>query len=880
MKTDIDEVSIEINSNSQQAATGLNTLKQSISKLYSSLDVTLSKMSKFNNELNNLKKNLSQKMSINIDTSAIDKVKEKIKGIENASGKTSGTEGTKEVSNNLDVATKKANIFDSVMKRVKNTLAQIAPAISKAISIIPTISSTISSTMSKAIGNINNKIKTIEDAFSRVKNKVSEIFKGVNFNKKLGGAEATKGLSDGLENTGKQASVLGNIIGKVKETIAQIAPNISKVVPILSKVTSSIGKAIDGVANKVKKIKDAFIKVKDKMLGFFKGSNIDGGIKKLAKYAMALFSIRGTYALLNSAANRWLSSSNIAAKQLSANMEYLKFAAGSSLAPIIEYLVNLIYRLLKAIQTVVYYLTGMNIFAKAFASDMKSAAGSAKEAAKALAPFDELNVIDFGSASGGGAGEVAPSIDLTKVDTNLSGLSEKLYNFFKPLKDSWDVYGGELVAQLKTTASQVGGLIASVWGSFENIITNGTIYKSLELILQIIGNIAEAFANAWNYNGNGDAIIQNLANAFNNLLIAINNVVKSKGFQDFLNWMTTKFKEISEKIASINWQPLVNELAKIGGAIGQLALTVLSGLVDVLKWFIEHPQVAEIIFGIYLAFQAFSTLGTVIDIINEIETVFEFLSVSGLGTTLLGIVAVIGGAVMAISNFFSMLQEGFSWVKEVFMVLGIAIAAVGAVILGIPAGVAAVVAAIVAVIATIVVVIKDNWNAIADFLSSIANWIYDNVIAPVLSVVTPIVEKVNEIISTIWQIIVAVFSVVANWINNIVIKPVLNFFSKLWNGIIEGVKNIWNTIVSVFKPIADWIYNNVVKPVSDFFSAAFTFIGDAVSGIIKGAINGVLSTVENIINFFINGINNVVDIINAIPRSKYIKNNITIITKI
>ena len=73
------------------------------------------------------------------------------------------------------------------------------------------------------------------------------------------------------------------------------------------------------------------------------------------------------------------------------------------------------------------------------------------------------------------------------------------------MKESWDNYGTGLIEQVKASAGQVGGLIASVWGSFENIITNGTVYSILENILSIIGNIADAFKNAWNHNGNGDA---------------------------------------------------------------------------------------------------------------------------------------------------------------------------------------------------------------------------------------------------------------------------------------------------------------------------------------------------------------------------------------
>lgn len=186
----------------------------------------------------------------------------------------------------------------------------------------------------------------------------------------------------------------------------------------------------------------------------------------------------------------------------------------------------------------------------------------------------------------------------------MSPLAQKLYNFFKPLKESWDIYGPELLGQMHMTASQTGYMISSVWGSFENIITNGTIYTSLELIFSIIGNIAEKFANAWNYNGNGDAIVQSLANAFNNLLSAIDNVIKSEGFQEFLNNCSDKFRIIAEKIESIDWQPLVDALTNIGTTVGGVALDILSRLVDVFKFFVEYPELIGIILGIVIAIKA------------------------------------------------------------------------------------------------------------------------------------------------------------------------------------------------------------------------------------------------------------------------------------
>ena len=476
--------------------------------------------------------------------------------------------------------------------------------------------------------------------------------------------------------TGKQ-SIWSKVIDKVKTAIAGIKKN-----------TNSTGSAFQAVANISDKVKSGcnqILKITTKVVTKIKqmGTGFKQGLTHVLKYAGALFSLQTIYSTLSSAAQSWLSSQNAGAQQLSANIEYMKYALGSVLAPVIQTITNLVYQLLKAIQSVVYALTGVNIFANASAKSYASMADSAKKANKETKQLagvhSEINNIQStdDSNSGSSSGSVAPSFDLSQVDSQMSAFAQKLYNFFKPLKESWDKYGPELVSQIKATASQVGYLISSVWSSFEKIITNGTVYSILENILAIIGNIAQAWANAWNYNGNGDAIIQNLANALNNLLGAINNVVSSPEFQNWLNECSNKFREISEKIANINWQPLVDALFEIGSSIGTIALDILSGLVSIFAWFVEHPTVAEIILAIATAISVVvGVIQVIVSIYNTWKTATEALSIvsgllntsmSGLIIIIVAIIAVIALIVLAIMNWDKITQalaDTWEWIKE------------------------------------------------------------------------------------------------------------------------------------------------------------------------------------------------------------------------
>lgn len=459
---------------------------------------------------------------------------------------------------------------------------------------------------------------------------------------------------------------------------------------------------------------------------------------------------------------------------------------------------------MKAIQSVIYAFSGINIFAKATASSMKNTSKSAKDTSKSLSSVhsEVSNVSEKDSSNENG--DISPNIDLSQVDGQMNGFAQKLYDFFKPLKDSWDIYGTGLIEQVKTTAGQVVGLIASVWGSFENIITNGTAYSVLENILAIIGNIAEAFSNAWNFNGNGDAIIQNLANAFNNLLTAINNVVKSEGFKSWLNSCSEKFAKISEKLASIDWQPLINALSNIGETIGTVALDILSGLVSIFKWIVENPIVAEILLSIAVAIGIVSTvlsvLSTVMAVLTPIATGLG-VSISSLILPILGIIAILT-AVIAIVI---LVVQNWEWLSqkaiEIFNAIG--------------------------------QFFSNLWQGICDIFSGIGQWFSDRFNEAVQGIKNAFSE-VGNFFSGVWQGICNVFGNVTNWFKD--------KFSQAW----QAVKNVFSKGGQVFDGIKDGILNGlktvinaIIKGINKVISIPFNGLNTALRKIKGLSIAGI-----------------------------------------
>lgn len=612
-----------------------------------------------------------------------------------------------------------------------------------------------------------------------------------------------------IQQTTSKQSMWNNVVNKVKTSIAGLKKN-----------TNSTGSAFESVANISEKVKNGcsqILKITGRVVTKIRqiGTGFKQGLTHILKYAGALFSLQTIYSALSSSANAWLSSQNAQAQQLQANIDYLKNSFGSVLAPVIEYIVNLVYQLMKAIQSVVYALSGVNIFANASAKAYSSMAGSAKEANKETKQLagvhSELNNIQSneGGSSGSGGGIATPSFDLSQLDSQMSPLAQKLYDFFKPLVDSWNMYGASLVEQVKLTASQIGELLSAVWGSFEKIITNGTIYAILGNILAIIGKIAQAWANAWTYNNNGDVIVQNLANAFNNLLVSINNVVSSPEFQEWLNNCSDKFREISEKIGSIDWQPLVDALFEIGSTIGTVALNILSGLVDVFKWLAENPAVAEVLLAIAVAIGVVSTaisiVSSVMAILNPILQTTEITLMP-----LIGIIVGIMAGLAALIAVVILVVQNWEWLCEQAQIIWNAIAEF----------------------------FTNLWQGICNTATNIWNGIKDffvNIWTGISTFFSNIWNGIKNVAMTIWNAITTVISNVINDIRN-TISNVLNAISTVWN-------NIWNSIKNVVVSIWNGIWGAIKSVINSILGGIESF----VNGVIRG-INWVLGGISKVAN--------------------------------
>lgn len=150
---------------------------------------------------------------------------------------------------------------------------------------------------------------------------------------------------------------------------------------------------------------------------------LKNSVKSVVRWALAFVGIGSAINFLRSSIST-ISQYNT---QVATDIEYIRFALASTLEPVIIKIINLVKTLLYYVGYIAKAWFGVDLFANAsvdkFKKNEKSLGGMAKQAKevnKQLAGFDEMNVLqdnsDTGGGGGGGAGGDLPSFDLSQFD--------------------------------------------------------------------------------------------------------------------------------------------------------------------------------------------------------------------------------------------------------------------------------------------------------------------------------------------------------------------------------------------------------------------------------------------------------------------------------
>ena len=211
-------------------------------------------------------------------------------------------------------------------------------------------------------------------------------------------------------------------------------------------------------------------------------------IKKVGRWALAIFSIRSAYALISRTSST-LAQYN---EEYATNLEYLRYVLAQAVAPVLQFLVNLAYKLLGYVNYIAQAWFGVNLFSNASSKNFNKMAGSAEKIRKSLqtTAFDEMNVLSDTSSSSGGTEDKMPPIDLSKQDIPIPSWlqwiadnKDNILDFFEGLALA---IAGIKIADLLNDLGLLGEGISNIGIIVKGLGIGLTIYGVIELVKDLI----------------------------------------------------------------------------------------------------------------------------------------------------------------------------------------------------------------------------------------------------------------------------------------------------------------------------------------------------------------------------------------------------------
>lgn len=624
---------------------------------------------------------------------------------------------------------------------------------------------------------VNNALGANKD-FTLLNSQAQKLYTEIEmYNKQL--EEAKSKMTQLKQETNKTATTqnrLGSFFGAFKQKIEQVKPSISNInsnFKGLPKITQNITNNIKGLSTGVK-----------------------NGLRHVLKYAMALFSLRGIYSVLSGCASSWLSSQNAGAKQLSANIEYMKYAMGSALAPVIQFVTNLVYKLMKAVQSVVYALTGVNIFANASANAFKNAQKQAKNTSKQLSNVhSEINNVgDHNSNTSPNVGDMS---NLNSANSLLDAIKngnwyevgsiigQKLNEAMNSIP--WD--------KIQNTAKKIGTNVAQFLNGFIAETDWNQVGNTVAQGINTAIYLAQSFVHTFNWSGLGSAVANAINGFFKNTNWEALGDTISTGIKGALNGITAFFK-------NFDWSFIVQ------------------GLIDFCQNIDWNGIVDSMFEMLGSALASFVNLGMIIgEKINEaLDKAKEFFKekieecggnvVEGIFKGIVDAIANIGQWIN--DHIFQPFINGF---KNAFGI-----------------------------------------HSPSTVMAELGNFIMQGL----LNGITSLIDNVKQIWEDMKSTAVQKFTNIKNSISNIW-QQVTNKTSETWqnikNKVKDGAQGAWSEITSIFGNIPNWFkdkFSQAWQAVKNVFSTG--------GKIFDGIKEGILSGIKSIVNAIISGINKVISV--------------------
>lgn len=472
---------------------------------------------------------------------------------------------------------------------------------------------------------------------------------------------------------------------------------------------------------------------------------------------------------------------------------------------------------------------------KNYGSAIGGAAAAAKELKKQTMGFDELNVIQSptstGGGGGGGGGGSVPSLD-----------SMDMSNMELPSLDDFNTNIDKAKKSLQALLVLIGSIGAAMWliPRWEDVFALKDTLKAPELLKAKIRELAaelmivagtvlliRGYFDAWVNGVDWGSLIEILTGlglVLGGIGILFGNVAVNLGLiMSGILLLVLGIKDLIENGYSMQ--------AVIMVLIG--AVATLIGVIWLLNAALLANPITWVVVGIMALVAAFVVLW------NECEGFRNFWI--NLWDKIRNAVSVfIDWCKNAWQSIKTAVADGINWIKEKVLV-----PISNFYIKWIKPPVDKCIEIITKMVEIIIGLYVGLFNLLVDkIIKPIAEWV-SKTVNNIKDWIKGAVDTIKGWFSGLWSKIKEIFS------------PVANFFKSIWN-------NAFNAVKTVFSPIVNF-FGNIWGKIKDKFSSLGTSIGDAIGGAVKAGINGVISLIENSINSAISLINGAIKLINLLP---------------
>lgn len=345
-------------------------------------------------------------------------------------------------------------------------------------------------------------------------------------------------------------------------------------------------------------------------------------------------------------------------------------------------------------------------------------------------------------------------------------IKKVLGELFDPMKKAWDEKGQAVIDAAKYSWSEIKRLLGDVGNSFMHVWDNGTGQRVIENLLQlladmlnIVGDIARAFSEAWEEGGRGTRFIQTIFDSLNNILVVIHHIAES--FRDA--WNTG---DLGKQIFS-NLLDLATNLVKFIG--------------DIAKAFDEawrHGDSGTKLWQAWL-----NALNNILGIFKDMTgSIDDAWNHSKLGVSiwehLIEIVTGVGNTIGNLASQFDKAWRHGDTGTSIFK--------------------------------TLLGMVDDMLDALGDMATYTANWAKKLDFEPLLQSIDNLLKSIRPVTKDVWDGI--------EWAYKNVLLPLAKFaitdlIPEFFNLLAAALKVV-HSVVKAAKPVLGWLFDDFIKPLA------------------------------------------------------------------